>query len=311
MASSTPLITGKESYWGALNLDESTVALMNKSETFRHYAADYETAVSKEGLKPITVGGDLADYFERGKGIHMGQDLQTLPSEVLIGLLSHELSHFENRASDAAFEKKYAVNPYDPNAFAMKAMTSMHAESEAALDNVKVAHEIDDATGGQSKIFVSGALMADKNHNRIDTGLQKAFDEQHAKDVQNHLTAEQDRNLMIASGMGVLSVVPTSADPETPAYMFYGDVNNAPRPEDGTVTHATLQDANGSGNISSMSQTWSSGHTVTQQFNGTKLEPPRILWRLQLLREWSHEQEAQQVFPGSPRARSAPGTRAA
>ncbi|RBB32374.1 hypothetical protein DPV79_38680 [Burkholderia reimsis] len=40
-------------------------------------------------------------------------------------------------------------------------------------------------------------------------------------------------------------------------------------------------------------------------------EPPRVLWRLQLLREWSHEQEAKQVFPGSPRARSAPGTRAA
>jgi len=40
-------------------------------------------------------------------------------------------------------------------------------------------------------------------------------------------------------------------------------------------------------------------------------EPPRVLWRLQLLREWSHEQEGKQVFPGSPRARSAPGTRAA
>ncbi|RQR57148.1 hypothetical protein DIE21_01270 [Burkholderia sp. Bp9140] len=40
-------------------------------------------------------------------------------------------------------------------------------------------------------------------------------------------------------------------------------------------------------------------------------EPPRILWRLQLLREWSHEQEGNQVFPGSPRARSASGARAA
>jgi len=40
-------------------------------------------------------------------------------------------------------------------------------------------------------------------------------------------------------------------------------------------------------------------------------EPPRILWRLQLLREWSHEQEGNQVFPGSPRARGAPGARAA
>ncbi|AYX06501.1 hypothetical protein DPR00_03640 [Burkholderia pseudomallei] len=40
-------------------------------------------------------------------------------------------------------------------------------------------------------------------------------------------------------------------------------------------------------------------------------EPRRVLWRLQLLREWSHEQEAGQVFPGSPVARSAPGTRAA
>jgi radical SAM superfamily enzyme YgiQ (UPF0313 family) len=40
-------------------------------------------------------------------------------------------------------------------------------------------------------------------------------------------------------------------------------------------------------------------------------EPPRILWRLQLLREWSHEQEGNQVFPGSPGARSASGARAA
>ncbi|RQX94949.1 hypothetical protein DF119_22425, partial [Burkholderia stagnalis] len=27
-----------------------------------------------------------------------------------------------------------------------------------------------------------------------------------------------------------------------------------------------------------------------------RCEPPRILWRLQLLREWSHEQEGNQVF---------------
>ncbi|KVS03570.1 ISNCY family transposase, partial [Burkholderia sp. SIMBA_043] len=27
-----------------------------------------------------------------------------------------------------------------------------------------------------------------------------------------------------------------------------------------------------------------------------RIEPPRVLWRLQLLREWSHEQEAKQVF---------------
>ncbi|RQZ81305.1 hypothetical protein DF058_34435 [Burkholderia cenocepacia] len=45
--------------------------------------------------------------------------------------------------------------------------------------------------------------------------------------------------------------------------------------------------------------------------SGLRYEPPRILWRLQLLREWSHEQEGNQVFPGSPRARSAPGARAA
>src|SRR6266702_5567075 len=41
------------------------------------------------------------------------------------------------------------------------------------------------------------------------------------------------------------------------------------------------------------------------------IEPPRILWRLQLLREWSHEQEGNQVFPGSPGARSASGARTA
>ncbi|TFE37495.1 enoyl-CoA hydratase/isomerase family protein [Paraburkholderia dipogonis] len=40
-------------------------------------------------------------------------------------------------------------------------------------------------------------------------------------------------------------------------------------------------------------------------------EPPRILWRLQLLREWSDEQEGNKVFPGSPGARSASGARAA
>lgn len=34
-------------------------------------------------------------------------------------------------------------------------------------------------------------------------------------------------------------------------------------------------------------------------------EPHRIWWRLVFLRESSHEQEAKQVFPGSPRARSA------
>ncbi|WP_230939074.1 hypothetical protein, partial [Burkholderia vietnamiensis] len=29
---------------------------------------------------------------------------------------------------------------------------------------------------------------------------------------------------------------------------------------------------------------------------GVQIEPHRVLWRLQLLREWSHEQEAKQVF---------------
>ncbi|WP_196773826.1 hypothetical protein [Burkholderia vietnamiensis] len=37
-------------------------------------------------------------------------------------------------------------------------------------------------------------------------------------------------------------------------------------------------------------------------------EPHRILWRLGFLRESSHEQEGNQVFPGSPGARSASGT---
>ncbi len=38
------------------------------------------------------------------------------------------------------------------------------------------------------------------------------------------------------------------------------------------------------------------------------IEPHRILWRLGFLRESSHEQEGNQVFPGSPGARSASGT---
>ncbi|CAM2172405.1 hypothetical protein BLAT2472_20417 [Burkholderia latens] len=48
-------------------------------------------------------------------------------------------------------------------------------------------------------------------------------------------------------------------------------------------------------------------------FDNTRIifEPPRILWRLQLLREWSHEQEGNQVFAGSPGARRASGARAA
>ncbi len=50
---------------------------------------------------------------------------------------------------------------------------------------------------------------------------------------------------------------------------------------------------------------------ITKTPYNTYFEPPRVLWRLQLLREWSHEQEGNQVFPGSPRARSASGARAA
>ncbi|HDR9039222.1 TPA: reverse transcriptase N-terminal domain-containing protein, partial [Burkholderia vietnamiensis] len=46
---------------------------------------------------------------------------------------------------------------------------------------------------------------------------------------------------------------------------------------------------------------------LTHSFSG-KAEPHRILWRLGFLRESSHEQEGNQVFPGSPGARSASGT---
>ena len=41
-----------------------------------------------------------------------------------------------------------------------------------------------------------------------------------------------------------------------------------------------------------------------------QVEPLRVWWRLQLLREWSHEQ-ARLVFPRGPRAHRSPGARAA
>jgi hypothetical protein len=40
-------------------------------------------------------------------------------------------------------------------------------------------------------------------------------------------------------------------------------------------------------------------------------EPPGIWWRLQLLREWSYEQEAKQIFAGSPGTGCPSGTGAA
>ncbi|MGE3296065.1 MAG: hypothetical protein AB7I68_01815, partial [Porticoccaceae bacterium] len=44
------------------------------------------------------------------------------------------------------------------------------------------------------------------------------------------------------------------------------------------------------------------------RFKLWRAEPPRVLRRLQPLREWSHEQvNVKSVFPGSPRARGSHG----
>lgn len=278
MSASIPRVTGHEPYWGKIVPDEDTVNMINQSPTLQRDLADYGAAVSSGTTKPMRTG-PIAEY-QSGKdgGITLFEPLRAYPTYVIVGTLAHELGHFESREADSAFDRSHSVNDHDPNAFAMAGMRLTHYEGEAIFENWKVNNELMAAKDAPSQTWLAGALtVIPGSHTKKDTGLQKALDDQHAADVAGHLTDEQDRQLMIAAAMGPVATVPSMGHDDG-AFENYANEAGLKNPETGALTKYSTQ-FDKDGEIQSMSESWSSGRTVTQTFEHGKLASSSIVDR--------------------------------
>ncbi|MFM0281008.1 hypothetical protein P0D75_23600 [Paraburkholderia sediminicola] len=260
----TLTITGNESFWGGVKLSPGAIALINKSPTLVSQLLQYGDQVNSHQINAMAVGAGDGTFFDSVRGqIIFASNYQTLIDSIMVGNLAHEIGHFENVSADSSFTVQHQTAIGDPNAYAIDAMIGLHREGEAVDNNYVVQQEIK-ANGGPL-IYLAGEL-----NNGTSTGLQKLLDAQHSYDVASGLSATVDKNLMIEQAMGVYTNLPTSNTQQN-YFDYYGSSRGAHAPAPGTVTGASFTDPTGNGNITSVSETFSSGDTATQTFTGNAI----------------------------------------
>ncbi|CAB3799649.1 hypothetical protein [Paraburkholderia fynbosensis] len=266
MANSTTL-TGNEAFWGNVKITPQALALINKSPTLVAELQAYGAAVIAGTMGAMQQGTTGAIAFEPN-GVVFANNYQSWTPEILVGNLAHEIGHFMNAGADAAFRAEYTVSPGDPNAYGLNAMIGLHQEGEAAYNNWVVQNEI--KSNGGSQIYLAGQWATDSNGNTLSTGLQELLDKQHALDLTGGVASSADKQWMIEDAMGVFATIPNSVSGEN-YFTYYGEANGAKPPAPGDLTGATFGDANGTGNIGSIRETFSSGDSATQYFSGSTI----------------------------------------
>ncbi|NPT35622.1 hypothetical protein [Paraburkholderia xenovorans] len=266
-------VTGQESYWGDVKLTPKEIGLINASPTLqsqlRHYGAD----VSSGMTKPMALGTGRGTYFEykdTNKRIVIGKGNQTLrEAGAMVGTLSHEMGHYENQTNDKMFKSRYEINPRDPNAYNVAALTGVHQEGEAGTNNWQVQQEIEKNTAPPNapgtRIYLAGT-------NR----LQQTLDEQHAADRQDGKTDAVHRNHLTIAGMSDFANNTPSTAPGKSYYQSYGDSTGVPAPVPGRQKDVTFQ-GDDNGDINQMTESWESGELARQTFSEGKIQSSEIL----------------------------------
>ncbi len=255
-------ITGRESYFGNVKLTPEQIRLINASPMLQSQLRDYGNDVNSGQMKPMESGDGVATFFD-SKHIVLGTS-NPGGDAFMLGTLSHEIGHYENRANDKAFMARYAVNWRDPEAFNVAALIGSHGEGEAVVNNWQVQQEIrkNTATGNSpgTQIDVGGRST-----------LQEHLDGQHAADVNAAESDTEDRNRLTAVGMNFyVNGIPTNALDET-YYQYYGKGVGMPAPEPGRVKNVEFT-GDKLGNINSMTERWASGDIGTQTFNEGRIQ---------------------------------------
>ncbi|MFM0172434.1 hypothetical protein [Paraburkholderia sediminicola] len=264
-------ITGQESYWGDVQPTPEAIGLVNASPTLQSQLQHYGADVSSDKLKPMALGKGNGTYFEgqAEKRIVVGQDIHSSGSAgVLVGSLSHEFGHYDNQANDKTFRSRYEVNPRDPNAYNVAALTGAHAEGEAVANNWQVQQEVEKNTATPNapgtRIFLGG------------DNLQQKLDDQHTADLIGGKSDAVDRNHLIVTGMNdYVNEVPSNA-PEKSYYQYYGDSSGVPAPVPGRPKEVTFE-GDDKGDINQMTENWQSGNLARQTFSEGKIQSSEVL----------------------------------
>ncbi|SEB86317.1 hypothetical protein SAMN02787142_0473 [Burkholderia sp. WP9] len=264
----TNVVTGQESYFGDVKLKPEQIRLVNASPQFQSQLFDYGSDVSSGNMDPMSRGKDIATYFD-GRHIVIGQyQHSTMSDAAVLGHLSHEIGHYENRANDKAFKSQYAVNPRDPQAYNVAALIGAHQEGEAVANNYQIQQEIQKNTASgnapATQIDVSGLR-----------GVQEKLDALHAVDVGAGKSSAEDRNNLIVAGMNAY----VNANPSTATgksyYQYYGEGSRAPAPETGSIKQVEFT-GDEQGDINSMTEHWASGDVGTQTFSRGKIQTAEL-----------------------------------
>ncbi|MFM0224249.1 hypothetical protein [Paraburkholderia dipogonis] len=264
-------LTGQESYWGDVKLTPEEIRLINASPTLQSQLRDYGADVSSGKLKPMTIGKDNGTYFagQDERRIVVGKDVNSSGSAgAMVGSLSHEIGHYENQANENTFTSRYEVNPRDPNAYSVAALTGAHGEGEAVFNNWQVQQDIEKNTATPNapgtRIYLGG-------HN-----LQQKLDDQHAADVHDGKSDAEDRNHLIFAGMNdYVNEVPSTA-PDKSYYQYYGDSSGASAPVPGRPKEVVFG-GDDKGDINQMTESWQSGDHAIQTFSGGKIQSSELL----------------------------------
>jgi hypothetical protein len=271
-------ITGNEAFWGTIKLSADAIKLINSSPTLVTQLLDYQTSFTKQtaGAMSADTGTGTGTGWN-GSAIYFAQNWTTLSATTIVGQLAHEIGHFENTVADIAYDAQYRPAASDQSVTAndLRAMMGLHREGEAVYNNWIVQQEIQKATSsdGTGKDGTKIYLAGDGLYSTGPSNLQSILDNQHASDVAGNLTGSQEKNAMIEDAMHVYGPLPTSEDGTT-YYKYYAKINggilSGQAPALG-ASSITFNDPGESGNITTMTDTFSSGQSVTQTFSGISL----------------------------------------
>ncbi|WP_186237514.1 beta strand repeat-containing protein [Burkholderia gladioli] len=160
--STTPIITGQESLWGAVKAPTSDeLQLINSSPLLVQQLLDYQHAIDQGSAAPMgeipsVSGGNPYSYqtsaLPGGPNgsilqIQLGAKIIGADTTTFVSALSYELGHVANYSNDQQLYNSMALNANDQNDPIISGVWGIRTEAESAANNYAVQQQILQSTG--------------------------------------------------------------------------------------------------------------------------------------------------------------------